>query len=44
MKHFVEKLTEIRKDIFEKINVNEPMDELTVPQDRIQTSNPLLHM
>ena len=32
MKHFVEKLTEIKKDIFAKINVNEPMDKLTFQQ------------
>ena len=32
MKHFVEKLTEIKKDIFEKMNVNKPMDALTYEQ------------
>ena len=32
MKHFVQKLTEIKKDIFDKINVNTPMDELTYEQ------------
>ena len=32
MKKFVEQLTEIKKDIFEKINVNKPMDELTYEQ------------
>ena len=32
MKKFVEKLTEIKQDIFEKMNVNEPMDELTYEQ------------
>ena len=32
MKHFVEKLTEIKKDIFAKMNVNEPMDKLTFQQ------------
>ena len=32
MKHFVEKLTEIQKDILEKMNVNKPMDELTYEQ------------
>ena len=32
MKHFVEKLREIKKDIFAKMNVNEPMDELTFQQ------------
>ena len=29
---FVEQLTEIKKDIFEKMNVNTPMDELTYEQ------------
>ena len=29
MKHFVQKLTEIKKDIFEQMNVNKQMDELT---------------
>ena len=32
MKHFVQKLTEIKKDIFEKMNVNKPMDKLTYEQ------------
>ena len=32
MKKFVEQLTEIKKDIFEKMNVNKPMDELTYEQ------------
>ena len=32
MKHFVEKLTEIKKDMFAKMNVNEPMDKLTFQQ------------
>ena len=32
MKKFVEQLTEIKKDIFEKNNVNKPMDELTYEQ------------
>ena len=32
MKQFVEQLTEIKKDIFEKMNVNKPMDELTNEQ------------
>ena len=32
MKHFVEKLTEIKQDIFAKMNVNEPMDKLTFQQ------------
>ena len=32
MKKFVEKLTEIKKDIFEKMNMNEPMDDLTNEQ------------
>ena len=32
MKQFVEQLTEIKKDIFEKTNVNKPMDELTNEQ------------
>ena len=32
MKQFVEQLTEIKKDIFEKMNVNKPMDELTHEQ------------
>ena len=32
MKQFVEQLTEIKKDIFEKNNVNKPMDELTNEQ------------
>ena len=32
MKKFVEQLTEIKKDIFEKMNVNRPMDELTYEQ------------
>ena len=32
MKKFVEQLTEIKKDIFEKMNVNKPMDELTNEQ------------
>ena len=32
MRHFVQKLTEIKKDIFEKMNVNKPMDELTFQQ------------
>jgi len=35
MKKFVEQLTEIKKNIFEKNNVNIPMDELTYEQDRI---------
>ena len=34
MKHFVEKLTEIKKDIFAKMNVNEPMDNFST-KDRI---------
>ena len=32
MKQFVEKLTEIKKDIFEKMNMNKPMDDLTNEQ------------
>ena len=32
MKKLVEQLTEIKKDIFEKMNVNKPMDELTNEQ------------
>ena len=32
MKQFVEQLTEIKKDIFEIMNVNKPMDELTNEQ------------
>ena len=32
MKKFVEQLTEIKKYIFEKMNVNKPMDELTYEQ------------
>ena len=32
MKQFVEQLTEIKKYIFEKMNVNKPMDELTNEQ------------
>ena len=32
MKKFVEKLTKIKKDMFEKMNVNKPMDELTYEQ------------
>ena len=32
MKQFVEQLTAIKKDIFEKMNVNKPMDELTYEQ------------
>ena len=32
MKKFVEQLTEIKKDMFEKMNVNRPMDELTYEQ------------
>ena len=32
MKQFVEKLTEIRNDMFEKMNVNKPMDDLTNEQ------------
>ena len=32
MKKFVEQLTEIKKDLFEKMNVNKPMDELTYEQ------------
>ena len=32
MKHFVEQLTEIKKDIFEKMDVNKPMDDLTYQQ------------
>ena len=32
MKRFVEKLTEIKKDIFEKMNMNKPMDDLTNEQ------------
>ena len=32
MKQFVEKLTEIKKDIFEKMNMIKPMDDLTNEQ------------
>ena len=32
MKQFVEKLTEIKKDIFEEMNMNKPMDDLTNEQ------------
>ena len=32
MKKFVEQLTEMKKNIFEKVNVNKPMDELTYEQ------------
>ena len=32
MNKFVEQLTEIKKDIFEKMNANKPMDELTYEQ------------
>ena len=32
MKKFVENPTEIKRDIFEKMNVNKPMDELTYEQ------------
>ena len=32
MKKFVEQLTEIKKDTFQKMNVNRPMDELTYEQ------------
>ena len=32
MKQFVEKLTEIKKDIFENMNMNKPMDDLTNEQ------------
>ena len=32
MKHFVEKLSEIKKEIFEKMSINKPMDELTYEQ------------
>ena len=32
MKKFVEQLTKIKKDIFEKMNVNKPLDELTYEQ------------
>ena len=32
MKKFVEQLTEIKKDKFEKMNVNKPMGELTYEQ------------
>ena len=32
LKQFVEQLTEIKKDIFEKMNVNKPIDELTNEQ------------
>ena len=32
MKKFVENLTEIKRDIFEKMNVNKPADELTYEQ------------
>jgi len=32
MKKNVEQLTEIKKGIFEKMNVNKPMDELTYEQ------------
>ena len=32
MKQFVEKLTENKKDIFEKMNMNKPMDDLTNEQ------------
>ena len=38
MKHFVQKLTEIKKDIFDKMTVNKPMDELTYEQ-KIQFRN-----
>ena len=31
-KHFVETLAEIKKDIFEKMNINKPMDESTYEQ------------
>ena len=32
MKQLVQKLTETKKDIFEKMNVNKQMDELTYEQ------------
>ena len=32
MKQFVQKRTEIKKDMFEKMSVNKPMDELTYEQ------------
>ena len=44
MKKFVEQLTEIKKGIFEKINVNGPMDEYTYEQKTELKRDPLLHM
>ena len=32
MKQFVDKMTELKNDVFEKMNVNKPMDELTKKQ------------
>ena len=32
MKQFVDKMTELKNDVFEKMNVNKPMDELKKKQ------------